>query len=65
MKILEPICDVCQSTNIDITKHKKITQPPKKIKHHPNRKTTYGYCFKRYICECGNMWEVKYKMGSE
>ena len=53
------ICSVCGGKNIQITEHKKITGPPPGTKKHPNRRTTYGYFFKRYICECGNVWEEK------
>ena len=53
------ICSVCGGKNIQTTEHKKITGPPPGTKKHPNRKTTYGYFFKRYTCECGNVWEEK------
>ena len=53
------MCSVCGGKNIQITEHKKITGPPPGTKKHPNRKTTYGYFFKRYTCECGNVWEVR------
>lgn len=53
------MCSVCGGKNIQITKHKKITGPPSGTKKHPNRRTTYGYFFKRYTCECGNVWEVR------
>ena len=56
--ISDVMCGVCGGKNIQITKHKKITRPPLSVKKHPNRKTTYGYFFKRYVCGCGNIWEV-------
>lgn len=52
-------CRVCGRKNIKTTDHKKITVPPPGTKKYKNRRTTYGYFFRRYTCECGNVWEEK------
>ena len=59
LHISDVICRVCGGKNIQITEHKKITGPPAGTKRNPHRKTTYGYFFKRYTCECGSVWEEK------
>ena len=59
LHISDVICSVCGGKNIQITEHKKITGPPAGTKRNPHRKTTYGYFFKRYTCECGSVWEEK------
>ena len=52
-------CSACGSKSIEVTKHKKLTGPPPGVKRNPHRKETFGYFFKRYTCECGNVWEIR------
>jgi len=52
-------CSICGMEAIQITKHKKITGPPPGVKKYLNRKVTYGYFYRKYVCNCGNVWEVR------
>lgn len=52
-------CEKCGSTNVTTKDCMKRTCRPKDVKPNPFRKTTYGYFYTEYTCECGYKWEVK------
>lgn len=56
------ICDKCGSSKVIITETYRKTVPPRNDNRPslmPPRRVTYGYKIDEFVCECGNMWEVR------
>ena len=47
----------CGSTKIKTVDAFKRTNAPKDMQYQPKKRASYGYRFKKHVCECGNSWE--------